>query len=215
MRTLTLLVLVLGTGYTPLAAQEENPWLREVDEGEESRRSSPFYASFGLGAASVGVATNTAPLLYTPGRTVPALSLAVGGMVAPPLGLELDLFGWFNFTGDGTVESVTTFMLGGRLRPIPGSGLYLRAGAGFGAYLLEWEDNWWQGWLGDECGCDAPLNADIGLAWSVGAGYEARVGQGFRIGPSVELIRMNVAGPDGYRQRIVNIGLTLTFDGNH
>ncbi len=215
MRTLTLLVLALGTGFTPLAAQDDNPWLREVDEEEESRESGPFYASFGFGATSVGVATNTAPLLYSPSRTVPALSLAVGGMVAPPLGLELDLFGWFNFTGDGTVESVTTLMLGGRLRPIPGSGLYLRAGAGLGAYLLQWEDSWWNDWLGEDCDCDAPIDTDVGLAWSVAAGYEAQVGRGLWLGPSVELIRMNVAGPSGYRQRMVNIGLTISFNSNH
>lgn len=213
MRTLTLLVLALGTGLTPLAAQDENPWLREVDEEEESPETGPYYASLGLGAASLGVATNAAPLFYSPNRTVPALSLALGGMVAPPLGLELDLFGWFNFTGNGTVESVTTLMFGGRLRPIPGSRLYLRAGAGIGAYILQWEDSWWDSWLGDDCDCDAAINTDIGLAWSVAAGYEAHVGRGLWLGPSVELIRMNVAGPNGYRQRMVNIGLTLTFDG--
>lgn len=212
MRPLPLLVLVLGTSFTPLLAQDENPWLREVEEAEP-RRSSPYYVSVGVGAAAIGVASNNAPQFYSPNRTVPALAAAVGGLVAPPLGVELDFFGWFNFIGNGTVETVTTFMVGGRLHPIPGSGLYLRAGAGFGAYMLEWEDSWWQGWFDDGCDCDAAIETDIGLAWSVGAGYEARIGRGFWLGPSVELIRMNVSGPGGYRQRMVNIGLTLTFDG--
>jgi hypothetical protein len=63
-------------------------------------------------------------------------------------------------------------MVGGRLQPIRGSGLYLRAGAGFGAYVLEWEDSWWQDWFLDDCGCDPAIDTDVGLAWSVGAGYE-------------------------------------------
>lgn len=218
MRTLPLLVLVLGTSITPLLAQEENPWLREVEEEEteeeQEEESHPYYASFGLGAAAIGVASNYAPQFYSPNRTVPALSLAVGGLVAPQLGVELDLFGWFNFTGNGTVETVTTFMVGGRLHPIPGAGLYLRAGAGFGAYVLQWEDSWWQNWFDDGCDCNDAIDTDIGLAWSVGAGYDARISRGLRLGPFVELIRMNVSGPAGYRQRMLNIGLTLTFDGH-
>ncbi len=215
MRPLALMVLVLGIAGPPLAAQEDNPGLREVRHDDGPRRSSPWYASFGLGAAGVGVASNTSPLTYSPTQTVPTISAAVGGLVAPSLGLELDLFGWFNFTQNGTVETVTTFMAGGRLHPFPGTGLYVRAGAGIGAYVLEWEDSWWQNWFDDGCGCDAAINTDVGLAWSVGAGYEAPIGGGFRLGPSVELIRMHVAGPYGYRQRIVNFGLTLTFDDNH
>jgi len=207
MRILPLLVLALGTGVPALMAQDDNPGLREVNEG--------LYVSFGLGAAAVGVAPNGVPVPYSPSHTVPTLSAALGGRVAPQLGLELDLFGWFNFTGDGTVETVSTLMVGGRFHPIPGSGLYLRAGAGFGAYVLQWEDSWWQNFLDDGCGCDPAIATDIGLAWSAGAGFEAPVGGGFRLGPSVELIRMNVSGPNGYRQRIVNIGLTITFDDNH
>lgn len=215
MRPLALSVLVLAIASSSLEAQEDNPGLREVDEEEDTRHSSPFYASFGLGAAGVGVASNSSPLLYSPTQTVPTISAAVGGLVAPALGLELDLFGWFNFTHNGTVETVTTLMAGGRLLPFPGSGLYLRAGAGIGAYVLEWEDSWWQSWFDDGCGCDAAIDTDVGLAWSVGAGYEAPIGGGFRLGPSIELIRMHVAGPSGYRQRIVNFGLTLTFDDHH
>jgi len=215
MRPLALLVLLLGIATPAFAAPQAPPGLREVDEDDPSRRQSPLYASFGLGAATIGVASNAAPFHYSPSQTVPTLSAAIGGLVAPSLGLELDLFGWFNFTQDGTVETVTTLMAGGRFHPFPGSGVYLRAGAGIGAYVLEWEDSWWQNWFDDGCGCDAAIDTDVGLAWSVGAGFETRVGHGFRLGPSVELIRMHVAGPSGYRQRIVNFGLTLTFDDNH
>lgn len=215
MRPLALTFLILAIAGSSLEAQGEHPGLREVVEDEDTHRSSPFYASFGLGAAGVGVASNTSPLTYSPTQTVPTISAAVGGLVAPSLGLELDLFGWFNFTHNGTVETVTTLMAGGRLHPFPGTGLYVRAGAGIGAYVLEWEDSWWQNWFDDGCGCDAAIDTDVGLAWSVGAGYEAPIGGGFRLGPSIELIRMHVAGPFGYRQRIVNVGLTLTFDDHH
>jgi hypothetical protein len=215
MRSFALTVLVLGIACSSLEAQGESPGLREVVEGEDTRRSSPLYVAFGFGAAGVGVASNASPLIYSPTQTVPTISAAVGGLVAPSLGLELDLFGWFNFTHNGTVETVTTLMAGGRLHPFPRSGLYLRAGAGIGAYVLEWEDSWWQNWFDDGCGCDAAIDTDVGLAWSVGAGYAAPIGGGFRLGPSIELIRMHVAGPSGYRQRIVNVGLTLTFDDHH
>jgi hypothetical protein len=30
----------------------------------------------------------------------------------------------------------------------------------------------------------------------------------------VEMLRMNIDGPDGYRERVLNLGLSLTYDGH-
>jgi hypothetical protein len=109
---------------------------------------------------------------------------------------------WLNIT-DGALETVSTVMVGGRLYPIPSTGLYLRAAGGVGHYGVE---------PIDDCDCGA-LESDFGLAYALGGGFEVPVGRGMWFGPSFEVVRMNVTGPGGYRERVVNFGFTLTFDG--
>jgi hypothetical protein len=67
----------------------------------------------------------------------------------------------------------------------------------------------------DDCGCDGAIVSDYGFAWLVGAGFEAPVRRGLWIGPTVEMLRMNVTGPGGYRERVINVGISITFDGKN
>lgn len=194
------------TAARPAAGPHDGtPYLREVDESTRSPRRGPFWASFGVGAGGEAIAALGAPAPYSPSRVRPTLSLAVGGTVGQQLRLGLEGFAWFNLLGDGNLETVTAVTLGGRLYPIASSGLYLRAGAGFGRYGQDLSD--------DYCGCSSTLVSDYGLAWVVGGGFELPVGRGLWLGPNLEMVRMNVNGSGGYRERILNFGLTITYDG--
>jgi len=186
---------------------EGNPYLREVNpHPAPSLRRGRYWASFGLGAGGEAIAALGAPAPYSPSRVRPTLSLGAGGTVGQQLRLGLEGFAWFNLLGDGNLETVTAVTLAARFYPVASSGLYLRAAGGFGRYGQDLND--------DYCGCSSTLVSDYGPAWIVGAGYELPVGRGLWLGPNVELVRMNVDGPGGYRERIVNFGLTLTYDGN-
>ncbi len=202
--------LVVGALCTvsPLAAQgHDNPYLRPVNDDPGAPRRGPYFASVGLGFGGEGIADLGAPTPYTPSRIRPTLNLAIGGSVGQHLRVGLEGFAWFNISNGGTLETVTTVMLGGRFYPARSSGLFLHAAGGFGRYGQDEIDN--------SCGCSVPITSDYGLAWSIGAGYEAWVGRGLWLGPSVEMVRMNITGPTGYRERVLNVGLTLTFDDNH
>jgi len=185
-----------------------NPYLREVrEDGDRRARRGGYYASFGLGAGSEAIAALETPSPFAPSRTRPTLNMGIGLNVGPALRVGLEGFGWFNITGDGALETVTTAMLGARVYPIPNGGLYLHAGAGFGRYGLDLYD--------DACGCTVGSIHEFGLAWSLGGGFEVPVGGRVSLGPSLEMIRFNVDGPDGYRERVLNLGLTLTFDSHY
>lgn len=178
----------------------------DADRRRPAPRRGPYYASFGVGAGSEAISALGAPAPYTPSRLRPTLNIGLGAGVGQSLRIGFEGFAWFNVTGDGALETVTTAMLGARLYPIPTGGLYVRAGGGFGRYGQDLMD--------DYCGCSYPLEQEFGLAWAVGAGYEVPVGNGLWLGPSVEMVRMDVTGPGGYRERVLNFGLTLTFDGH-
>ncbi len=182
---------------------------RDVDRSARraSLRRGGYYASFGVGAGSEAVASLGAPSPYFPSRVRPTVNIGFGAGVGQALRVGFEGFAWFNVTGDGALETVTTAMVGARVYPIPTSGLYLRAAGGFGRYG--------QDLLDDYCDCSAPIVQDYGLAWAVGGGFEVPAGNGLWIGPSLEMIRMNIDGPDGYRERVLNFGITLTFDGHH
>lgn len=184
-----------------------NPYLREVRESRGGMpRRGPYYASFGVGFGSEAIAQLGAPAPYTPSRIRPTVDMGLGATVGQSLRLGFEGFAWFNITGDGALETVTAAMVGARFYPIPSSGLYLRAAGGLGRYG--------QDLLDENCDCSGPLVSDFGLAYALGGGYEVPVARGLWLGPSLTLVRMNITGPDGYRERVLNFGLTLTFDGH-
>lgn len=181
-----------------------NPYLREVREESHGRRRGSFWASGSLGVGGEAIAAPGSVTPWGQSRTAPTLSFGIGGTLSNSFRLGVEGFAWFK-PGDQNIESVTTLMVTGRLYPLAKSGLFLKSGIGFGRYGVD---------EFDDCGCNNySVVSDYGLAWSVGAGFEAPVAHGLSIGPMVEVTRMNVSGPDGYRERVVNFGISLTFDG--
>jgi hypothetical protein len=208
MRIPRLPALVVGTLclVAPLSAQEsDNPYLREVSDNPAGRRG-PYFASVGLGLGGEAIAGLGAPGPYGDSRIRPTINGAIGVSLGQQVRIGLEGFAWFNLTNDGALETVTAAMVGTRVYPLGSAGLYLRAAGGFGRYG--------QDVLDDYCGCNTTLASDYGLAWSVGGGFEAPVARGLWLGPSIEMIRMDVTGPSGYRERIINVGFTLTYDGH-
>jgi hypothetical protein len=180
-----------------------NPYLREVPAADQTRRRGPWYLSAGLGAGSERLADLGAPGPYSSALVRPTLNVTIGGSLGQHFRLGLEGFAWFNPQHDGVLESVATLMLGARLYPLASTGLYLHAAGGLGRYALE---------QSGDCGCSDVILQDFGAAWSVGGGYELPVGRGLWFGPTVEVVRMDVTGPGGYRERILNVGFSLTYD---
>jgi hypothetical protein len=184
---------------------EGNPYLREVGRDHDHARSrrGPVWVggSFGLGGEAIAAPGSLTP--WDRSRLAPTLSIGIGGTVGQSLRLGLEGFVWFNPNGD-VLETVSAGMLTGRVYPIRTSGLFLKSGLGIGRYGQD---------AIDDCGCNTTLVSDYGLAWLLGAGFEAPVGRGLWLGPTVEMLRMNVTGPDGYRERVINFGISITYDG--
>jgi hypothetical protein len=186
---------------------EGNPYLREVRKERPSiYRRGPVWIGGSLGAGGEAIAAVEAPSLYNRSRLAPTFSFGFGGMVGQQLRIGLEAFVWFNPQGDNTVETVSAGMITGRVYPIRTSGLFIKSGFGLGRYGQD---------VMDDCDCGGTIVAEYGFAWLVGAGFEAPVGGGLSVGPTVEMLRMNVSGPDGYRERVINIGISITFDGKN
>lgn len=184
-----------------------NPYLREVRESRPaSPRRGPYYASFGVGFGSEAIAGLGAPSPYAPSRIRPTLDFGVGATIGQSLRIGLDGFAWFNITRDGALETVSAAMIGARFYPMPSSGFYLRAAGGVGRYGQDLID--------DYCDCSEPIVSDYGWAYAIGGGLEVPVGRGLWLGPSLEMVRMDITGPGGYRERVLNFGITLTYDGH-
>jgi hypothetical protein len=185
----------------------DNPYLREVPEERDTRsRRGGVYATAGVGFGTEAIAALGAPGPYSPSRTRPTLDFGLGANLGSLLRLGVDGFVWFNVMGDGALETVGALMLAARVYPIPGNGLYLRAAGGIGRYGQD---------LLDSCDCSSVLVQHYGPAYALGAGFEVPVGRRLWLGPMVEMVRFDVGGPDGYRERVLNFGVSLTVDGSH
>lgn len=202
-----------ATHRRPPEAGRENPYLREVsDEEIEAAAIAPLHrrgsiwATIGAGAGTESVRFDGPNSTYSVSRTRPTLSGAVGGTIGQFMRIGLEGFVWFNPNGDGFVETISTVGFGARIYPFPKAGLYFHASGGMGFYNVR--D------LYDPCGCYGPVISDVGGAWSLGAGLEVPVKRGLWIGPTVEVLHVDMMNPVDYRERVVHFGLAITFDGH-
>jgi hypothetical protein len=190
-----------------------NPYLREVPDDEplvvatdKMHRRGGLWATIGAGAGTEAVTFPGPNSTYSAGRTKPTVSGAIGGTVGQFMRIGLEGFLWFDPHGNGVVETISALTVGARVYPFSGAGLYLHAAGGVGFYNLE--DFY------DPCGCYGPMISDVGGAWSFGAGLELPLKRGLWIGPTVEVLHVDMASPVDYRERVIHFGLALTFDGH-
>lgn len=155
------LALLMVVGVAATAAAQAKPQTRQG-----------LNVSFGLGAGSGGVKCTDCASDRQNGGTG---YFRLGGTVSPQLVVGGELSGWTHSedAGDVTFSYITAFA---QYYPVVTSGFFVKGGLGFG---------------GTEFNVQDPTLGNIklesqGLAGSVGAGYDIRLGKNFSLSPYVE-----------------------------
>jgi hypothetical protein len=189
--------VLLALAATPLAlaAQQAPPGLVEVQEG--SRRG--FWLGIGVGAG--GESNDISGPGYSEFFYQPTVSLRAGGTVGAHLRVGGEVLSWFDEDGDA-VASLSSLLFVAQVYPLSSAGLYLKAGLGIGRNAVEFD-------YGFDVG-------DTGVAGLIGAGYELRLGRRLYLNPTLDLVGHRYAGRAGgdYRERLVNFGLGVLFQGS-
>lgn len=137
---------------------------------------------------------------YTEQLYGPTVSLHLGGTPSQHLRLGGEILAWFNDERLFT-ESLSSFLFVGQLYPVKATGFYLKGGLGVGRSEVDFG-------AGERYG-------DTGVAGMVGAGWEIRVGRRLYLNPVVNVVehRYDVRGGDNYRERLVNFGIGILYQG--
>jgi hypothetical protein len=192
----SLVVLLLGVTALPAAAQRRG--LVEVDPTERGG----FWASIG-GAAGIEKANLLDGNGYSNSLTNPVLQIRLGGTVNEHWRLGGEYFGWFNSYTDTqgyrNHETVGHVALIAQYYPSKG-GLFFKAGPGV-AYSTISTD----GFYGSD--------TKTGFSAVGGVGYEINVGRKAYIVPTVDFVQQWYSGGvgEGFRERFINIGLSVQF----
>jgi hypothetical protein len=156
--------------------------------------------SFGVGSESYRY-TNDLPG-YSSSLSAPTFTLSGGARMNPYVDLGLEGYGWFDGERDGNLN------LGGlmaitRIHPVPM--VYIKGGAGLATTS---QSNF-------NCGCSGPTL--YGFAYSIGAGLELPIGRRVALEPQADLFYQNYSGRtfDSYRERILHLGLGISFNFPH
>lgn len=186
-------VALLLFGALGAAAQEAPRGLTVVSEGHRVG----FWVGFGLGAGGEAFDLRDG-LGYSEALYRPTVSVRLGGTPNQHLRLGGEILAWINEHDDAT-ESLSSFLFIGQLYPAANTGLYLKGGLGLGRNAIDFEDGYGVG--------------DTGFAGLLGAGWEVRVGRRFYLNPAVDVVehRYGGRGGDGYRERLVNLGVGILF----
>lgn len=156
--------------------------------------------SFGVGSESYRYVND--PLGYTSSLDAPTFTLSGGARLNPYFDLGLEGYGWFNGERDGNL-TLGGLMAITRIHPVPM--LYVKGGAGLATTSQS----------DFICGCSGPTL--YGFAYSIGAGMELPLGRRVALEPQVDLFYQNYSGRtfDSYRERILHLGLGLSFNFPH
>lgn len=186
-------VALLLFGALGAAAQESPRGLTVVSEGHRGG----FWVGFGLGAGGEAFDLRDG-LGYSEALYRPTVSVRLGGTPNQHLRLGGEILAWINEHEDAT-ESLSSFLFIGQLYPAANTGLYLKGGLGLGRNAIDFENGYGVG--------------DTGFAGLLGAGWEVRVGRRFYLNPAVDVVehRYGGRGGDGYRERLVNLGVGILF----
>ena len=192
-RGLRLAVPLILIGAGAAMAQDVPRGLALAHEGDREG----FWLALGLGAGGEAFDLRDG-LGYSEQLYRPTVSFRLGGTPSQQLRLGGEVLAWINEQGDA-VESLTSFLFVGQLYPLRTSGLYLKGGVGLGRNALDFNDGYGVG--------------DTGFAGLVGAGWEVRLGRRFYLNPALDLVEHHYGGRggDGYRERLVNLGVGVLF----
>jgi hypothetical protein len=186
-----LLFLALGSA----SAQDVPRGLSVVREGNRAG----FWGGFSIGAGGEAFDLRDGAG-YSEELYRPTVSLRLGGTVNQSLRLGGEVLAWID-ERSRSVESLTSVLFVGQFYPAATTGLYLKGGLGLGRNAVEFDEG---GGVGD-----------TGFAGLLGAGWEIRMGRRWFLTPSVDVVehRYTGRGNERYRERLVNFGLGVVFQG--
>lgn len=188
-------VSLLLTAFGSVSAQDTPRGLSVVREGDRAG----FWGGFSLGAGGEAFDLRDGAG-YSEEFYRPTVSLRLGGTVNQNLRLGGEVLAWIN-EQNRTVESLTSLLFVGQWYPLATTGLYLKGGLGLGRNAVDFDEG---GGVGD-----------TGFAGLLGAGWEVRMGRRWYLTPSVDVVghRYSGRGSERYRERLVNFGLGVVFQG--
>ncbi len=196
-RSLTLSALLLAiAALSPLAAQRHRPGIYEKEREKDKSGRGGFWLALGAGAGQERLNLNGDDLGYSDPLYKPTLSLRMGGTPSQMFRMGVEAFAWFNEVDDAT-ETLSSLMLVGQLYPAPNVGFHLRGGGGVARSAVNYD-------FFDDTG-------DTGLAATIGAGWELTLSRNVYLVPSVDLYQHWYDGQGGYRERLINFGLSVQF----
>jgi len=145
---------------------------------------------------------------FSQGITKPTLDLRLGGTVSPNFRLGGELIGWadryYTDQGDRVTEYLAGLLLVGQFYPARDLGLFVKGGGGFSR---------------SGTSVDGPYdNYENGFAWTVGAGYEIKLGRTLYLTPTVDFMQHRSRTRDEFGDlqpalydRLVSFGVALTL----
>lgn len=185
-----LLTLIAAGAAAPLSAQHHHP--RGLREVEWSHRRG-FWVGLGLGAGQNSTRFSPGPDLWSDGIDAGSAYLKLGGTPSDNVLLGAELYIWAHDLGRGIDESLTSAMFITQVYPFDRAGLYFKGGLGLASTNV------------DDGFADF---SESGYGGVLGIGYEFRVGGNVYLVPTGDIYWHSY---DDRRERIVNLGLGITF----
>jgi hypothetical protein len=198
-RIVLLAALALGAGLFTRAEAQGRGRDRGLVEVERGGLRGGFYAGggFGYGMEQYKFARDT----FTSRLGKPTITLRVGGTPSEQIRLGAELFGWSNPINDGTTDSENfgVALMSVQLFPVPRSGLYLKAGAGFAGSGVNYHNG--------------SSTNETGFGFGLGAGYEWQASRAVSVGPTIDWYQGSFSkrGDATLTERVLNLGVQVTF----
>lgn len=184
-----LMVTLVGASITLAQAQDEGP----PSQPPSRYQRSGFFIGFGFGAGNEAFNIKDDAAGWSSSEYAPTFYLKLGGTANPGLIIGAEVFGWSDTDGFRN-RNVGSLLVFGQWYPKATGPLYLKGGGGIANAG------------GNTSGSG---NQDqTGFAFSVGAGYELRVGRTTSFIPSLDIYYYDYSG---FSSRVINVGFGVMF----
>lgn len=183
-------IFALSLLAVPLLAQEHGGGLREVRHAPSGR--SGFFIAGGIGGGYESFKTDG--FEWTDDELGGTFHLKLGGTPSSTVRLGGELAGW-GADEAGVEEFVGSLMGIVQLYPSPGSGFFLKAGAGPSYFNQKIFD----GLFYEEVD-------DNGFGFNIGAGWDFQVSRGLTIGPVLDYYQHDFGE---FKERIWSLGVSI------
>lgn len=162
-----------------------------VTSAQKPQTRKGFWIGFGFGWGSYGFSCDGCGSIDN--QSSYTAYLKMGGTLNPHLLLGGEMVGWSKSEGGGTVTAGNV-TFNGYYYPKPAGGLFLNGGVGFSRVEASGGGN---------------SAGDTGPGFSLGAGYDIRVGTNLSIVPNLQWVYGHPT--DGFSQDFLHFALGVTF----